>query len=127
MKISVERKGDLSTNLEAYRRKIAPKVERGLRKGAEVILEESQALVPQDTQALHDSGHIVRIGSGLETVYIVGYGAKDFDSSGYGKDRIRRPPCEYAVYVHQMQVEFLLIPVMTKQQEMVAAINAEVK
>lgn len=125
MGVHVTPAGKLKGNVSALHKRLRPRVERGLRKMAEFILEEAQDLVPKDTMALHDSGHVLRDGSGFNAVFVVGFGSRDFDSSAYGEDRIRRPPSEYAVYVHQMQIEFLLIPVLTKQQEMIEVFNHE--
>ena len=121
------RAGHLAPNVRALQQRLAPKVERAERKACEYLLEVASALVPKDTMALHDSGDVRQKKGGLESEFIVGYGSIEFDATGYGKDRMRRPPHMYAFYVHQMQFPFLSEAVTQAREHMAAIIREEMQ
>lgn len=92
---TVTREGKMENVLKELRAYYAPRLQRAAEASALVLLEESNKRCPEDTGALRASGRIRRIGSGLTTVFIVGYAATDFDASPYGEARKLKPPCEY--------------------------------
>lgn len=118
--------GRMTNNWDKCRKRIAPKVERGLRAAADILLAESQLLVPVETGDLKATGTVRKKQGGLRAVFVVGYGNR---LMGDG----RRPPWMYAAHrhegrphasmAHQLMTKFLEIPCKTKQPEMIQAMN----
>lgn len=127
MSVRVTGTGSMTTNWDNMRKRIAPKVERGARRGAETLLYFADELVPVETSALKSTGAVRKKAGGLKAEFIVGYGNKLFAAIGYGKGREKRPPHMYAVYVHQMHMKFLEIPYESRRNEMRQAIRNEIK
>ena len=87
--------------LAQYTKTLINKVERSLVTVAGHIHDESQKLVPPDTEALKISGRYYLVSGGLDAVAAVGYGGIDatpFWSTKYHEQHI---PKVYAVYVHE--------------------------
>jgi hypothetical protein len=121
--------------------RMARRVEAALFVAGEVLLEDSKQLVPRDTQTLATDGHVRKIGSGLRTTVIVGYGTKGVvwagrsphESAAAGRDVfVIRIPYNYAVWVHinpknhnyvTGQAEFLSIPHRTSRPRMILEMN----
>lgn len=112
------RAGHLAQNVRALRLRVGQKAERALRAASGILLEASNELCPKETTALVNSGGVRQKGNGLQVEFIVGYARTDFDPTPYGKDRIRRPPHMYSMYVHVMQVPFLSIAAVQSRDQM---------
>lgn len=119
--------GTFATNWDKMRKRTSPRVEKGVRAVATVLLAASKELVPTETGALLASGHINKIKGGLRSEFLVAYGGRAFDPTPFGPNRVRRPPYKYAWYVHQLQLEFLRIPLQTKRAEMQLALRENIK
>lgn len=134
MGAEVRKSGRMTTNWDNCRKRLAPRVENGIRAGADLLLSESLPLIPEDTGAAKASGHVRKKAGGLKAEFVVGYGSLLFPAAAYGLARRKRPPHMYVVYLHENtlkahtkgQAKFLEQPYNEKRQEMVQAINAEI-
>lgn len=90
--------------LGKYRRELGKKVESGVRAVANHIYHRSQDFCPVDTGTLKADGHVRQEGSGLFSVFVVGYGTKGyavFTHSNLERKHVWRTPEDYAVYAHE--------------------------
>lgn len=126
IKAEVVYSGKMTTNWDQCRKRIAPRIQRGIRAGADVLLQAANKLCPKDTRALVDSGTVRRVKGGLESEYIVGYGSVLFTAVAYGPARAKRPPHVYAVYVHETGIRFLEIACLEQRSQIVEAINQQI-
>lgn len=124
---------DIHRSIQWHIESMKRRTERALRASAHVLLKQSQAIVPIETYALHDSGHVRQEGAGFYTVMVVGYAGEDYGPI-LGVDKkgkyVYRKPAEYAFYVHEKielrhedgkQALFLERPILEQQGEQLQA------
>ena len=99
MRYSVSGAAALAAALKKYEKRAASGFQKGLKKGAKLIVDTARPLAPIDTGALRASGVWFAQGSGFATVAFAGFGA---EVDGFYDDRGREKfPSEYAVYQHE--------------------------
>lgn len=113
-------RGDVGAKLKKLGLVNAARVAEANHAAAEYLFKESQALVPEDTGALKESGNVKREGSGYDASSTVNYGEADFEgkhreSAKQGR-KVYRYPYRYAKLVHfgweggRTGTDFLKIP-----------------
>jgi hypothetical protein len=124
----------LNTRLEALKARLVLRAPLALKAVGDVLLQESQQLVPVDTSALLESSQVRLIGSGFNAVVYVGYGIQGEAYTRWSEKEqklVTRIPAEYAVFVHEVQAShdlgrqwnFLLEPLYVFHNEMITAFN----
>jgi hypothetical protein len=135
----------LNRKLADYTKELGLRHNRASKKLGEVLLAESEKVVPRDTAALVRSGVTRQDGASFNTVTIVGYGAPGQAVSGLWSAKeqkyVTRDPSEYAVAVHEgaygryygeggFSAEqgsfFLSQPIMLSKETYLAAYNVEI-
>lgn len=71
------RTGTGRQTLDRHLKRLGERAEKGNIAAAEVLLEESLKLVPEDTGALRDSATITQVGEGTLSIIYVGYGLRN--------------------------------------------------
>lgn len=103
--VSVKRSGHMDRTLRAQLARLGRRVQAGLLHAGMILYDESQKLVPRDTETLALSGRVTQIESLLDTQIVVGYGGKDIpereEYSPHEGRVVKRKPAEHAVYVHE--------------------------
>ncbi len=145
IKVNIIRKtpGSLKGVFDRICSKYTKKFEAGLEEAAGILLREAKRLCPVDTGALRASGKIRRAVTPrfrpfrVNVEFIVEFGRMDYYHTAYTTNpnyprRLRKQhPYTYAVFVHENrdiayrngQAGFLETAALTKESDMIAAIN----
>jgi hypothetical protein len=98
-RIKIEGIRELKAALNKYRADAGKAFRRGCAEAAQMLLDNTEELVPLDTGALRASGDFFQEEKGWQTVTSVGYG---FPVSGYlDANGLEKNPSYYAVDQHE--------------------------
>lgn len=131
--VEIQATGQMTTNWDDCRKRIAVRIERATRAAADVLMAASLELIPTETSAAKDSGKVRKKQGGLKSEFIIGYGSVLFTAASYGEARQKRPPHLYVVYLHEDlrkahlngTAKFLEKPYYDKRAEMRAALREQ--
>lgn len=103
IKVSID--GVFDRTIEALRKRLGERFEVGARQAANLLLQEAKRATPADTMTLRDTARVRQEGSGLDAVFVVGFGPYGITNTGVyspheGK-KVNRIPAHYAIIIHQ--------------------------